>query len=132
MPWNKHLTKFAGRAVASFGRQGHVATMVKRSPLDDPRVSAHAWARYKRLMKGMAAFTLAVVVVALGAFYWFNGLVSVHFFIATALGIGFAMMLMAALMGLVFLSSGTGHDEAVSDLEADDQATERSADGRSR
>ena len=25
------------------------------------------------------------------------------------------MMLMAALMGLVFLSSGTGHDEAVLD-----------------
>ncbi len=119
-------------AVASSGQEDHVAPMVKRSPLDDPTVSAHAWARYKRLMKGMAAFTLAVVVVALGAFYWFNGLVSVHFFIATALGIGFAMMLMAALMGLVFLSSGTGHDEAVSDLEADDQATERSGDVRSR
>ena len=101
--------------------------MAMRSPLDDPRTSAHAWARYKRLMKGMTAFTLAVVVVTLGLFYWFNGLVSVHFFIATALGIGFAMMLTAALMGLVFLSSGTGHDESVSDL-ADDQA----GDGRNR
>jgi len=28
-------------------------------------------------------------------------------------------MLTAALMGLVFLSSGTGHDEAVSDLDDD-------------
>ena len=95
--------------------------MVKRSPLDDPRTSAHAWGRYKRLMKAMAALTLAVVVVTLGAFYWINGLVSVHFFIATALGIGVAMMLTAALMGLVFLSSGTGHDEAVSDFEDADQ-----------
>jgi len=92
-----------------------------RSPLDDPRTSTHAWARYRRLMKWMAGFTLAVVVTALGAFYWFNGLVSIHFFIATALGIGAAIMLMAALMGLVFLSSGTGHDESVSDL-GDDQA----------
>ena len=101
--------------------------MAKRSPLDDPGTSAHAWARYKRLMKGMGALTLAVLVVTLGAFYWFTGGVSVHFFIATALGIGFMMMLTAALMGLVFLSSGTGHDEAVSDL-TDDQ----SADGRKR
>ena len=78
-------------------------------------------------MKGMGVLTLAVVVVTLGLFYWFNGVVSVHFFIATALGIGFAMMLTAVLMGLVFLSSGTGHDESVSDL-ADDQT----GDGRNR
>ena len=78
-------------------------------------------------MKGMGVLTLAVVVVTLGLFYWFNGVVSVHFFIATALGIGFAMMLTAVLMGLVFLSSGTGHDESVSDL-ADDQTR----DGRNR
>lgn len=101
--------------------------MVRRSPLDDPRISAHAWARYKRLMRGMALFTLAVVVLTLGAFYWQNGPVSVHFFIATALGIGFAMLLTAALMGLVFLSSGTGHDESVADA-TDDQ----SGDGRNR
>ena len=48
-------------------------------------------------------------------------MVSVHFFIATGLGIAFAMLLMSALMGLVFLSSGTGHDESVSDLEDEDQ-----------
>ncbi len=82
-------------------------------------------------MKWMATFTAAVVVLTLGLFYWQSGVVSIHFFIATALGIGFAMLLMSALMGLVFLSSGTGHDESVSDLE-DDQPSERSGDGRSR
>ena len=102
--------------------------MVKPSPLDDARISAHAWRRYKRLMKGMAAFTLGVVAVALGVFYWINGLVSVHFFIATALGIGFMMMLTAGLMGLVFLSSGTGHDDSVKDARSRDQ----DEDGRSR
>jgi hypothetical protein len=40
------------------------------------------------------------------------GLVSVHFYIATALGISAAMLLMSALMGLVFLSSSSGHDDA--------------------
>ena len=94
--------------------------MAKRSPLDDPRISAHAWTRYKRLMKGMAALTLGVVALTLALFFWFGGNVSIHFFIATALGIGVMMMLTAALMGLVFLSSGTGHDESVSDL-TDDQ-----------
>jgi protein-S-isoprenylcysteine O-methyltransferase Ste14 len=93
--------------------------MTRHSPLDDPRTSAHAWARYRRLMRWMALLTLAVVLVTLGAFYWQNGLVSVHFFIATALGVGFAMLLMAALMGLVFLSSGTGHDASVAEFEDD-------------
>jgi len=104
--------------------------MANRSPLDDPRNSAHAWARYRRLMKGMALFTTSVVVLTLGGFYWFNGMVSVHFFIATALGIGVMMMLTAALMGLVFLSSGTGHDESVSD--ATDQSGADGSGARNR
>ena len=95
--------------------------MTKPSPLDDPRTSAHAWARYKRLMLGMFGITTVVVIVALTAIYLQVGMVSVHFFIATGLGIAFAMLLMSALMGLVFLSSGTGHDESVSDLEDEDQ-----------
>ena len=101
--------------------------MAKRSPLDDRRNAVHAWARYKRLMKWMGAFTAAVVVVTLALFYWLGRDVPIHFFIATALGIGFMMMLTAALMGLVFLSSGTGHDESVSDLTDD-----HSAGGRKR
>ncbi|MEM7690396.1 MAG: hypothetical protein AAF291_15375 [Pseudomonadota bacterium] len=38
---------------------------------------------------------------------------SIHFFVAVALGAAFTMGLTGALMGLVFLSNGTGHDEAV-------------------
>ena len=91
--------------------------MAKRSPLDDPQTAAHAWARYRRLMRAMFAATTGVVIIALALLYREVGMVSVHFFIATALGIGAAMLLMSALMGLVFLSSGTGHDEAVEDLE---------------
>ena len=99
--------------------------MPRRSPLDDPRTAAHAWSRYKRLMRWMVAFTVAIVLVTLGFFYWQNGMVSIHFFIATALGIGFAVLLMSALMGLVFLSSGTGHDESVSDLDDDQPGSGR-------
>ncbi|GGC28560.1 hypothetical protein GCM10011371_15150 [Novosphingobium marinum] len=89
--------------------------MVPPSPLDDPKTAAHAWARYRRLMKWMMLVTVTMVVGSLYVLYRSNGLVSIHFYIATALGIGFAMLLTSALMGLVFLSSGTGHDGAISD-----------------
>ncbi|QQN75405.1 hypothetical protein [Croceicoccus sp. YJ47] len=94
--------------------------MTSRSPLDDPDNSSFAWGRYKRLMRFMVVVTVVVVAVSLGLLYWRNGLVSIHFYIATGLGIGLAMMLMAGLMGLVFLSSGTGHDEAVDDRLGED------------
>jgi hypothetical protein len=95
-------------------------TPPRPSPLDEPKASAHAWGHYKRLMRWMALFTLLVIAIALAVLFGLGALVSIHFVIATVLGIGVTMMLMAALMGLVFLSSGTGHDEAVSDLLNDD------------
>ncbi len=90
------------------------------SPLDRSRVSAHAWARYRRLMKFMGAFTGALVIAALTFFYLQGDPLPIHFYIATGLGISAAMMLMSALMGLVFLWSGTGHDEAVTDPRRDE------------
>ena len=89
--------------------------MVRKSPLDDPQSAAFAWARYRRLMRFMFLITIGTVIIALSLIYKQTGMVSVHFFIAAALGIGVSMLLMSALMGLVFLSSGTGHDEAVED-----------------
>ena len=89
--------------------------MAPRSPLDDHETAAHAWARYRRLMRWMMLITVTFVAGSLYLLYRSNGMVSIHFYIATALGIGFAMLLMSALMGLVFLSSGTGHDDAIAD-----------------
>lgn len=105
--------------------------MAKRSPLDDPENAAYAWARYRRLMRFMFLFTVGVVAIAMAILYKQNALVSPHFFIATALGIGFSMLLMSALMGLVFLSSGTGHDESVDnslDSLGEDDDAEGAAD----
>ena len=87
--------------------------MVSKSPLDDPESAAFAWARYRRIMRFMFLLTVGLVSIAMALLYKFGGEVSVHFYIATALGVGFVMLLTGALMGLVFLSSGTGHDEAV-------------------
>lgn len=87
--------------------------MVRKSPLDDPRNAAHAWARYRMIMKILMAVTVGTVLLAIALLYAFAGAVSVHYYIAAAIGISFTMLLAGGLMGLVFLSNGTGHDEAV-------------------
>jgi len=89
--------------------------MIPRSPLDDPEKAAHAWARYRRIMRWMLLVTVTLVLGSLWVLYKHNGMVSIHLYIAAALGIGFTMLLTSALMGLVFLSHGTGHDGAISD-----------------
>jgi len=76
-------------------------------------------------MAWMALVTLTVIVVAVVVLYRSNGFVSIHFYIATVLGIGFAMLLTSALMGLVFLSAGTGHDEAIVDPLEDENQDKR-------
>lgn len=90
--------------------------MSKKSPLDDPQQAAFAWARFRRIMRFMFLLTVGVVAISL-ALLWKFGTedVSIHYYIAAALGIGFTMLMASALMGLVFLSSGTGHDEAIDD-----------------
>ena len=95
--------------------------VIPRSPLDDPDTAAHAWGRYWRIMRAMGWVTLAAVLTALAVIYAQNGLVSINLYLATALGVGGTMLLAAALMGLVFLSSGTGHDEAIVDPLEDER-----------
>ncbi len=91
--------------------------MAKHSNLDDPEYASFAWARYRRLLKWMAGSALVAVLLAFAYLHFSAGgeNVSIHMYIATALGVFFSVMLGAVLMGLVFLSSGTGHDEAVED-----------------
>lgn len=89
--------------------------MTNPSPLDDPDYAQFAWTRYWRLMRWMTAFTLLITAAVLVSFWMKYGWVSVHFYIATAGAIAASIMLTAALMGLVFLSSGTGHDESIDD-----------------
>jgi len=85
------------------------------SRLDDPLYASVAWARYWRLMRGMAKFTLLCVAVVFAILFYLHGFASIHMYIATAGGVALTLMLMAALMGLVFLSSESGHDESIDD-----------------
>ena len=94
--------------------------MPSPSRLDDPLSASVAWNRYWRLMRWMAVLSLGCVVIALAIMHYLHGFVSIHMYIATAGAVFFALMLTAALMGLVFLSSGTGHDESIDDSVSKD------------
>ncbi len=81
--------------------------------LGDPDYARFAWGRFRTLMAWMtlaAAVCVAAVIVVMAR-------VQGPLHLATMLGIiggvGGSVMMAAALMGLVFLSSGTGHDEDV-------------------
>ncbi|MCH2487191.1 MAG: hypothetical protein MK010_05550 [Erythrobacter sp.] len=89
--------------------------MARKSPLEDPETAAFAWARYRKIMRYMLLVTIAVVALAIAFLYDGESEASVHYYIAVALGIGFTMLLASALMGLVFLSAGTGHDDSIED-----------------
>jgi hypothetical protein len=88
--------------------------------LSDPDYAAFAWSRYRRLMLWMALASAAATVAGLGLLSWLNGPLPLLFMIFTAGGIFFSVMLGAALMGLVFLSSGSGHDEQIQDFSEDE------------
>lgn len=94
--------------------------MPQPSRLDDPLYASVAWARYWRLMRGMAMFTLLCITISLAILFYLHGFVSIHMYIAMAGGVALTLMLMAALMGLVFLSSGSGHDESIDDPVSQD------------
>lgn len=107
--------------------------MARKSPLDDPETAAHAWARYRWIMRILLAITAAVVLIALAVLFAFNGAISVHFYIAVALGISFTMLLGGGLMGLVFLSHGTGHDDSVDNrLPRSDEVLGKDEDEREK
>lgn len=99
--------------------------MTNRSPFSDTAMAAAAWARFRRLMRWMFLVTMVTVIGALSVLYRQEGMVSPHFYIAVAIGMSFAMLLMSALMGLVFLSSASGHDAEVTENPTDDQDLSR-------
>ena len=82
-------------------------------PLGDPVYAPLAWGRFKRVLKWMALLSTALAAGAVALLRHMNGPLPVHMAIATFLGVGCTILMAATLMGLIFLSSGSGHDEAV-------------------
>ncbi|WP_088181722.1 hypothetical protein [Sphingobium sp. Z007] len=94
--------------------------MTRKQALDDPQIAATAWARFRRIMAWMALGGAICVGLALLFLYWWAGQLPIHMTIATILGVWLTFMLGTGLMALTFLSSGTGHDEQVTDRLKDE------------
>ena len=97
-----------------------MSTQLEAVPRHDPipeRVEAPAaeraplWTRFRRIMGWMALAALVSVLLALIYLKSFGDPVPLHMQIATILGVGLTVLVGAGLMGLVFLSSRSGHDE---------------------
>ena len=73
--------------------------------------AASAWARYKAMMKWMALAAFTAVLLALIYLKSEGGPVPIHMMIATIAGVGLSVLVGTALMGLVFLSNSSGHDD---------------------
>lgn len=84
--------------------------------LDDPGYASFAWARYRRLLGRMGLAAIVVVAIAVWLLDLWYGPLSWVAILAAIGGFGATIMMAAALMGLVFMSSGTGHDENVDRL----------------
>lgn len=91
----------------------------RNGSLSDPTRAAIAWARYRRLMRWMLGAAIVAVATALVYLKSGGGPLPVHMVIATIAGVGFSVLLAAALMGLVFLSSASGHDQDAADSTGD-------------
>jgi hypothetical protein len=91
-----------------------------RHDLDDPEYAAFAWGRYRRILKAMALVALLTAGVSELVLYFWLGELDFVTASATFLGVFLTMLLAAALMGLMFLSSGTGHDARVEDRLRDE------------
>jgi len=82
--------------------------------LEQVQRAARAWQRYKKMMKWML---LAAVLTVAAALAWLKSMgepMPIHMIIATVAGVGLSVLVGTGLMGLVFLSNNSGHDDAAS------------------
>ena len=92
-------------------------------PQHDPvppkaEASALAWSRYKNMMKWMALASAVAAAIAVAWLKATSDAMPWQMVLATIAGVGLSVLLGTALMGLVFLSDRTGHDEAASGKES--------------
>ena len=97
----------------------------RRNRLSDPTYAAFAWARYRRIMRWVLLVSILSVLAAILYLRADGSPLTVATLIAASAGVAFSVLLAGALMGLIFLSSGTGHDEDVAEFEAEEKPGDR-------
>jgi len=81
--------------------------------LNDPAQAAFAWARFRHIMAWMILVAVVCSAAAIVGLAWVQGPLRRITMLAVIGGVGGSIVMAGALMGLTFLSSGTGHDEDV-------------------
>lgn len=90
--------------------------MPRPDPVPRRRVAnPHAWARYRTIMRWMILLAIACVLVSLAYVRWATGDLTLQMGIAVSAGVFLTVVVGTGLMSLVFLSAGSGHDEAAAD-----------------
>jgi hypothetical protein len=85
--------------------------------LDDPHYAAFAWARFRAIMAWMVLAAALCVAGVIAGMAHLQGPLHLVTMLAVIGGVGGSVMMAGLLMGLVFLSSGSGHDEDVTRIE---------------
>ncbi|HEX8485261.1 hypothetical protein [Sphingomonas sp.] len=85
--------------------------------LGDPAYARFAWRRFRELMSWMTLAAAICVLLTIVVMTRIQGPLHIVTMLGIIGGVGGSVMMAAALMGLVFLSSGTGHDEDVDRLD---------------
>ena len=93
---------------------------VPRKAQPDYARAAAAWKRYWKIMRWMALLALVTVLLALIYLKRSGEPVPLHMMIATIAGVGLTMLVGTGLMGLLFVSNRSGHDEEAGRGEYDD------------
>ncbi len=97
-------------------RGDQMEAMPRHDPVSRPRraddeAAAAAWMRYKALMSWMVLASIAPAGLALLWLAQTGTEMRLHLVIATIAGVGLSVLVGTGLMGLVFLSNRSGHDE---------------------
>lgn len=85
--------------------------------LDDPHYAAFAWARFRAIMAWMVLAAAICAAAVIAAMAHLQGPLHLVTMLAILGGVGGSVTMAGLLMGLAFLSSGSGHDEAVTRIE---------------
>ena len=87
------------------------------SGLGDRDYATFAWARFRLLLAWMTAVAAGCAAIVIVVMARVQGPLHLVTMFAILGGVGGSIMLAGALMGLTFLSSGSGHDEDVERLD---------------
>lgn len=88
--------------------------------LADPEYARFAWRRFRRILAWVGVVGVVAAIISVWALGWIYGPLGWVATLAAVGGVVGTVLMAGALMGLAFLSSGTGHDESIDAYDSSD------------